>query len=182
MSATLAPVVGARPSAHRGGRGWLLGGIVALAAWLGAALLAAVVVAPAAFAVLPTRTLAGALVGRVLPALFVAGIVVGALAATRALRGGDDAPFARRRGGAALVLALACTAAQLVVAPRIERVRSSVTGPMDALATDDPRRASFGRLHGLSVLCLGAGMVAAGAALAWSIAGLRTLAATSEAS
>ena len=38
--------------------------IALVAAWLGAALVVAAVVAPAAFDVLPTRTLAGALVGR----------------------------------------------------------------------------------------------------------------------
>jgi hypothetical protein len=51
--------------------------VVGLSAWLGAAVLAATVVAPAAFAVLPTRSLAGALVGRVLPVLFYGGAVVG---------------------------------------------------------------------------------------------------------
>ena len=44
--------------------------LIALSAWLGAAVIVASVVTPAAFAVLPSRALAGALVGRVLPALF----------------------------------------------------------------------------------------------------------------
>jgi len=51
--------------------------IVLLAAWLGAAIFFSVVVAQAAFAVLPTRTLAGALVGRILPVLFFAGMILG---------------------------------------------------------------------------------------------------------
>jgi len=50
-----------------------------LAVWIGAALLFALIVAPAAFAVLPSRTLAGALVGRVLPVIFYAGVVIGSL-------------------------------------------------------------------------------------------------------
>jgi uncharacterized membrane protein len=41
----------------------LLGAAAVLAAWIGAALLVATVVAPAAFAVLPSRALAGAVVG-----------------------------------------------------------------------------------------------------------------------
>ena len=45
-----------------------------VAAWIGAALITVAVVAPGAFAVLPSRTMAGAMVGRVLPALFIAGI------------------------------------------------------------------------------------------------------------
>jgi len=52
---------------------------IVLAVWIGAALLFTLVVAPAAFAVLPTRTLAGALVGRVLPVIFYAGVVAGVL-------------------------------------------------------------------------------------------------------
>ena len=66
-----------------GGRalGAHLTSLVVLSLWLGAALVVGAVVAPAAFAVLPTRTLAGALVGRVLPALFWSGAAVGLLVA-----------------------------------------------------------------------------------------------------
>jgi hypothetical protein len=138
-----------------------LAGIVALSAWLGAAVLVAAVVAPAAFAVLPTRTLAGALVGRVLPALFWSGIVIGIGVAAL----GWSAP---RRGwlvGSALLLVASCVAAQLVVAPRIERVRAGISGPVDALDPSDPRRLAFGLLHGMSVAWMGLGGVAAAAAL-----------------
>ena len=47
-----------------------------LSALLGAGILFASVVAPAAFAALPSRSLAGALVGRVLPVVFVAGTLL----------------------------------------------------------------------------------------------------------
>src|SRR5437899_2098491 len=53
--------------------------VILLALWLGAGIVVSAVVAPAAFAVLPTRTLAGALVGRVLPVIFLSGIAVGAV-------------------------------------------------------------------------------------------------------
>ena len=132
-----------------------------LAAWLGAALLVAAVVAPAAFAVLPTRTLAGALVGRVLPVLFWSGMLLGVGVALlgRTLAAG--------RGGiaAAACFALACAIAQLVVSPRIEALRTAIGGPIDALDPADPRRQAFGRLHGFSVLWMGAGGVAALVAL-----------------
>ena len=45
--------------------------------WLGGAILFAAIVAPTLFDTLPTRTLAGAVVGRVLPAIFYSGMVVG---------------------------------------------------------------------------------------------------------
>jgi hypothetical protein len=134
---------------------------VALSAWLGAALLVATVVAPAAFAVLPTRTLAGALVGRVLPVLFYSGAAIGILAA---LAGRTATPSAGRVI-AAVAMVATCLAAQLVVAPRIERVRTAAARPIDELAVGDPRRAAFGRLHGASVLLLGIAGIAAAAAL-----------------
>jgi hypothetical protein len=131
--------------------------VVLLAAWLGAALLVAAVVAPAAFAVLPSRTLAGALVGRVLPVVFWSGMLVGVAAV--ALTWGM--PARGWRSGAALALVAACAAAQLVIAPRIERVRGQIGGTIDALDPSDPRSQAFGRLHGLSVAWMGVGTLAA---------------------
>jgi hypothetical protein len=138
-----------------------LASVVLLAAWLGAALLVALAVAPAAFAVLPTRTLAGALVGRVLPVVFWSGMVVGIVVAVL----GWSMPHRLWRTGAALSLVVACAAAQLVVAPRIERVRAQIGGAVDALDPSDPRRQAFGRLHALSVAWMGVGGLAALVAL-----------------
>jgi hypothetical protein len=135
---------------------------ILLAVWIGAALLFTAVVAPAAFAVLPTRTLAGALVGRVLPVLFYSGAVVGILTVILDLSGGASA---WARTGAAGFSALACVVAQVVVGTRIDRLRTSIGGPLDGLATDDPRRVAFGRLHAISVGWLGLAMVAAVVAL-----------------
>lgn len=131
--------------------------ITLLAAWLGAALVVSAVVAPAAFDVLPTRTLAGAIVGRVLPVLFWSGVVVGLLV----LWMGWRLPFPETRTAAAFVLVAACLAAQLVIAPRIERIRAEIGGPMEALDPSNPLRQAFGRLHGFSVACLGIGGIAA---------------------
>jgi len=130
--------------------------IVLLAAWLGATIIVGAVVAPAAFAVLPSRTLAGALVGRVLPPLFWSGVALGVAAAVAARRARRRSAFA-----AALVLALSSIVAQGAVAPRIETVRESAGGPIDALARDDARRVAFGRLHAVSVALLGLAGVAA---------------------
>ena len=120
--------------------------LVVLAAWLGAALLVAGVVAPAAFAVLPSRTLAGALVGRVLPVLFWSGMALGLAVAAM----GWSLPHGAWR-----------TAAALVVAPRIARLREQIGGAVAALDPADPRRQAFGRLHALSVAWLGVAGLAA---------------------
>ena len=130
-----------------------------LSAWLGAATLFSAVVAPAAFAALPTRTLAGALVGRVLPVVFIAGIV--AAVVTLVLDRGHGGRLPRVRRAAVIAMALACGAAQFGVAPRIERVRSQIDRPIEQLAEGDPRRVAFGRLHAISVAWLGLAMLGA---------------------
>ena len=138
--------------------------LVLLAMWLGAALLVATVLAPAAFRVLPTRTLAGALVGQVLPVIFAAGLFLAIIAIglearmTRySLRLLVTAPFA--------AMIIGCSVAQFVIAPRIETVRASIGGPVDTLPETDPRRVRFGKLHGYSVLWMGVAMLGAVAAI-----------------
>jgi len=135
----------------------IIASLVLLSLWLGAALIVAAVVAPAAFDVLPTRTLAGALVGRVLPVLFWSGGVIGLLV----LWLGWRVPATGARAIAALVLIASCLVAQLVIAPRIERVRAAIGGPLEAIDPSNPLRQAFGRLHGMSVACLGVGGLAA---------------------
>jgi hypothetical protein len=134
--------------------------LVALAFWLGAAGFLSIVVAPALFAVLPTRELAGEVVGRVLPGLFYSGIVLGALVIVIevASRGGWSW---RGRETLGLTIVISCIVAQAIVAPRIARLRDQIAGPIESLPTDDARRVAFGRLHGVSVAWLGIAMLAA---------------------
>lgn len=142
--------------------GRLVAAVAVLAVWLGAVVLTAAVVAPAAFAVLPTRALAGALVGRVLPVIFVGGLAAGVGAAAL---GGVGGAFGRVRLALAVATAVLCAVAQFGVAPRIHALRAEMGPNVEALAPGDPRRAAFGRLHGVSVLLLGVAGLAAGAAL-----------------
>lgn len=153
-------------------RGIAVAELIAASAWLGAALLFVAVVAPAAFAALPTRTLAGALVGAVLPSLFHAGIVLGAglVAASLALRRGRIVTPGTVGG---LLITISCAAAQFVVAPRIERARASIGGPIESVPSSDPRRVAFGRLHGASVAWLGVAVVGAAIVAAGTAASLR---------
>ena len=130
---------------------------VALSAWLGAGLLFAAVVAPAAFRVLPSRALAGALAGAVLPVLFWTGAAIGFWGVLALRR-----PPARRWAlGLAVLLAASSLGSQVIVGRAIMRVRASAGSGFESLAPDDPRRVAFGRLHGFSVLLLAAGMLSA---------------------
>lgn len=136
-----------------------------VAGWLGAVVLFGAIVAPAAFAVLPSRTLAGALVGRILPALFISGMMVGALVAVSA-RGAAG----RRRVGRLItggLLVASCIVAHFVIGGRIEGVRASAGASLDELPTNHPLRVTFGRLHGLSVAGLGLAALAAVSSLAF---------------
>jgi uncharacterized membrane protein len=135
--------------------------IVVLAAWLGAALFVAAIVAPAAFAALPSRALSGELIGRILPPLFYAGIVTSLATIVLQLRMASRTTHVLPTA----IVAAACAASQLLVAPRIARLREALTGPLDALAAGDPQRLAFGRLHGLSVGLLAVAMAAAAFAL-----------------
>jgi hypothetical protein len=147
--------------------------IVVLALWIGAATFFSVVVAPAAFGTLPTRELAGAVVGRILPDIFMSGVVVALMAlglevawGTRRYRAGRIAAMG--------VTALACGIAQFGVAPRIAALRDSLQAPLASLATDAPQRIAFGRLHMLSVAWLGLALVAGGVTIVLAVLTLRS--------
>jgi hypothetical protein len=138
--------------------------LVVLALWLGAAAFFSSAVAPALFAALPTRSLAGDVVGRLLPIVFYSGMAVGVLVAVVQV-GAQGTWHWRGVESAAAVIAGACAIAQFAIAPRIERLRAAIGGPLDALPADDARRLAFGRLHGISVAWLGLAMLAAGIAM-----------------
>ena len=88
--------------------------IVTLSLWLGAATFFSFAVAPALFATLPSRTMAGAVVGRTLPIVFYLGLAVGgimiALQASSARGALRDA-----RALCGCVMVAACGVAQLIV-------------------------------------------------------------------
>jgi len=153
---------------------------VVLCVWLGAVVYFVAVVAPAAFRALPSRALAGALVGQTLPAIFVSGIVAGGLVFGLALRGGRAMPWrgARLLGG--MIVALLCGVAQFVIGSRIDRLLAAMVGGPDALPASDPQRIAFGRLHALSVASLGLAALVAVVILAVTLASIGRQAARGE--
>jgi hypothetical protein len=148
-----------------------------VAAWIGAALITVAVVAPGAFAVLPSRTMAGTMVGRVLPALFVAGMVIGILVAVvtsgAPSTGAPSAGAPRWASASALLAALACGVAQFWITPKLDRLRAGIGGPVDALPAGDTRRVAFGLLHGYNVAGLGVAMVGAAVCLGFLLVAMR---------
>jgi hypothetical protein len=143
--------------------------IVLLALWGGGALLMVSTVAPAAFRALPTRVMAGAVVGQILPVVFISGLVIGVAALMLVA---PNSSWARTRRVAAAGTLIGCGIAQFVIGPRIASIRAAIGPSVEALGATDPLRVSFGRLHAFSVFWLGVGMLCALVAL---IATLRSI-------
>jgi hypothetical protein len=133
--------------------------IVGLVIWVGGTVVAGAVVAPAVFGVLQGwdpvqgRVLAGQVFGSVLDRLqliaYVAGAVMVAALSLQRLIGPRPAAYGIRAGLVAIMLGVSLYSG-LVISPRINTLQRDVTGPMNRLAADDPRRTEFDRLHGLS--------------------------------
>ncbi len=134
--------------------------VFALGTWVGSIVFLSFVVAPGAFATLPTRDQAGAVVGMALARLHVLGYVAGAVyLVVTAFRGHSAAALARP-AVLVVVLMLALTlVSQQWVSPRLASLRvemGSVHGEqgrtMDRTLADHPLRVEFNHLHQLSVL------------------------------
>ena len=125
------------------------------AIWLGAALFF-VVVAQSAFAVLPQRELAGAVVNRTLAILNLSGTVIFAVLFLLSFVGrGTSRKFIIWSERILLALAAAaCAVGQFVFGIWIAMKRAEIGRPIDELAVDDPLRIQFNMLHEYSVWTL----------------------------
>jgi len=137
------------------------------AVWLGAAVYFSFAVAPAAFAALPARDLAGAVVSRTLAVVNTGGAIVGLLLLLSLPldRGARSRCASVGEAAALLALTALCAAGQWVVAARMQSLRAQVGRPIDDLAATDPLRVAFNSLHVYSVWALVAAMLAGAAAL-----------------
>lgn len=137
--------------------------ILLLVLWLGAAVFFSFAVAQSAFAVLPSRELAGTLVNRTLTIVNYSGIVIGMiLLATSFL---NRQPVNR---GKILIerillglMTAACAVGQFVISARLHSLREQIGHPIDEIAANDPLRAAFNSLHDYSVIVLMTAMIAA---------------------
>jgi uncharacterized membrane protein len=129
--------------------------LLSLVVWLGGLIFLAFVLAPTVFApgLLPTRQLAGSIVGRSLDLLHYMAIVSGVVFLVASMlysrmTAGDARPLAARHILIVLMLLLT-TVSQFAISPKMHALRAEV-GAMDNVAPDDPLRMEFDRLHGWS--------------------------------
>jgi uncharacterized membrane protein len=140
---------------------------LAIGVWLGAMLFFSAGVAPAAFAAMPSRELAGTIVNAVMRNLHTLAYVAGGVLllghlARRAL--GDRRFGVARVALAAGMLAIALYSG-LAVSPPLAEIRARV-GSIDALDPTNPERDRFNQLHKLSVSLMGVNLVLGVALLA----------------
>lgn len=120
-----------------------------LGVWVGSIIFFSFVVAPAAFAVLPTSQMAAGIVGVTLADLHMIGIACGVFFLI--------ASFLLKLRSAKLLrtlvmVMLVLTALSLFgIMPQMQRIRSQVGGSIEALPPQDAGRAAFDRLHRMSV-------------------------------
>lgn len=126
--------------------------LLSLVVWLGGLIFLAFVLAPTAFTpgLLPSRHLAGSIVGRSIDLLhymaIVSGIVflVTSMLYNRMSRG-DARPMAARHLLIVLMLLLTVVS-QFAISPKMHAIRAEV-GVIDSVPLDNPMRREFDRLH-----------------------------------
>ena len=124
--------------------------LLSLIVWLGG-LIFFPVVAQTAFSVLPSRHLAGLVVGRSLSVLHSMGIVSGAVFLASSmlynrLISGSAHVFAGRLLLICLMLALTLIS-QFAIIPRMDTLRAALPAEIDSVPPDNPARLQFDALH-----------------------------------
>ena len=126
--------------------------LLALVVWVGGIVFLAFVEAPTAFSpgLLPTRHLAGSIVGRSLSVLHAMGIISGFVFLIASMiycrmSAGNARPLALRHLLIVLMLALTMIS-QFAISPRMHALRAQAV-VIDTLPLDSPVRAEFDRLH-----------------------------------
>lgn len=137
--------------------------LLLLGLWLGAAVFF-IAVAQSSFAVLPTRELAGAVVGRTLSVLNYAGLAISVvlILSSFIVRRTANKFWLWTERVLLILIAAACAAGQFVIGLMLASVRGQMGGrPIDEIPADDPLRMQFNNLHEASVWVLMAAMAAA---------------------
>jgi hypothetical protein len=146
--------------------------LLLLGLWLGSMMFFSFAVAPSAFAVLPSRHLAGLIVGNTLVKVEVIGLAIGLAllliqiikSRTRATSGKLHLLF--------LVVGLATMAAlRFWISPAMNSLRLAMGNEIDRVPVTDPLRIQFNDLHQYSVSLMGTAIVAGLALLFFTVRG-----------
>lgn len=137
--------------------------VLLLGVWLGSMIFFSFAVAPSAFAVLPTREMAGAMVTSSIGKLEALGLAIGALLILMHLarwRSRQSSGAIKLLRAALLVLMTAAAGlSRFWISPAMVSLRERMGGRIDDVAATDPLRVQFNDLHQYSVGLMSAAMI-----------------------
>ncbi|HSB11014.1 MAG TPA: DUF4149 domain-containing protein [Blastocatellia bacterium] len=132
--------------------------------WLGSMIFFSFAVAPSAFAVLPTRELAGVMVTSAIGKVEMLGLIIGPLLILIRVarwRAEDSGHIARLIQLLLLCVMIAAAAlSRFWISPRMVSLRTEMGGRIDDLPVTDPLRVHFNDLHQYSVALMSAAIIA----------------------
>jgi len=138
--------------------------VLLLAVWLGSMMFFSFAVAPSAFAVLPTRELAGAMVTSTISKVESLGLIIGPLLILLQVAGWRARRVSSMARAIRLVLIGVMTAAAALsrfwISPTMVSLRKSMGGPIDDVPLTDPLRLQFNDLHQYSVAAMSVALFA----------------------
>lgn len=137
--------------------------VLLLGAWLGSMMFFSFAVAPSAFAVLPTREMAGVMVTSSIGKIEVVGLLIGSvLILIHAARWRTRPPSRAVKTLQAALLILMIASAGLSrfwISPAMVSLRAAMGGHIDDVASTDPLRIQFNDLHQYSVGLMSVAMI-----------------------
>jgi hypothetical protein len=135
-----------------------------LAVWLGSMIFFSFAVAPSAFAVLPSRELAGAVVTSTIGKIEILGLIIGPLLLLIQMTAWQSRYVSAKtrtlRAILLLMMIAAAAASRFWVSAKLVSLRQAMGGVIDDVSVTDPLRIQFNALHGYSVGLMGAAMLA----------------------
>jgi hypothetical protein len=138
--------------------------VLLLGVWIGSMIFFSFAVAPSAFAVLPTRELAGVMVTSTIGKLELLGLVIGPLLIliqAASWRARHTSTLCKSlRVILVLVMIAAAALSRFWISPQMVSLRAGMGGHIDDVPLGDPLRMQFNDLHQYSVALMGTAMIA----------------------
>ena len=135
--------------------------VLLLGGWLGSMMFFSFAVAPSAFAVLPTREMAGVIVTSTIGKVEVIGLIIGPiLILINAVKTGSSSAARFLRIGLIGLMVICAALSRFWISPSMVSLRASMGGHIDDVSPADPMRLHFNDLHQYSVALMGIAIVA----------------------
>jgi hypothetical protein len=137
--------------------------VMLLGVWLGSMMFFSFAVAPSAFAVLPTREMAGVMVTSSISKIEVLGLIIGALLILIQAANWRTRPSSRgvKTVQIALLILMIASAglSRFWISPAMVSIRATMGGRIDEMAASEPMRIQFNDLHQYSVGLMSVAMI-----------------------